>query len=311
MQTSSSDAIRSAVRDAYGAVASRTSTGCCGPAEATSQRLGYSEAELAAVPDGADLGLGCGNPQAIAALAPGERVLDLGSGAGFDAFLAARQVGPSGRVVGVDLTPEMVRRARANAARTGITNVEFLEGDIERLPLTDGSVDVIMSNCVINLAPDKAAVFREAFRVLAPGGRLAISDIVAIAAIPPSVAADPRAYTGCVGGAAPVAELEQILERAGFRNIQITVKGESRSFIADWSPGSGAEHIVASAYIEAGKPVGDAPHQAGGPGDACCDSVLLDSCCPPEEKTACCGQTRSAARCGCQEESSKSRTHAG
>lgn len=310
MQTSRSDSIRAAVREAYGAVATDRRSGCCGggscggAARRSSRRLGYSEAELAAAPEGADLGLGCGNPQAIAALAPGERVLDLGSGAGFDAFLAAKQVGPSGRVVGVDMTPEMVRRARANAGKVGITNVEFLEGDIERLPLGDGTVDVIMSNCVVNLAPDKAAVFREAFRVLVPGGRLAISDIVAIAAIPPAVAADPRAYTGCIAGAVPVAELEGMLAAAGFRNIRITVKGESRTFIAEWSPGSGAEHVIASAYIEAVRPgVHPRREAVDQPAEACCDSVLVDSCCPPEAKTDCCGQTRSAARCGCQHES--------
>jgi arsenite methyltransferase len=161
-----------------------------------------------------------------------------------------------------------------------------------------------MSNCVINLAPDKRAVFREAFRVLVPGGRLAISDIVATAAIPPSVASDPRAYTGCVAGAAPVAELEQALERAGFQSIRITVQRASRSVIADWSPGSGAEDIVASAYIQAVKPVSTAERADGanGPDAACCDTVLLDSCPPPAARTACCAQAPATARCGCQQE---------
>jgi ubiquinone/menaquinone biosynthesis C-methylase UbiE len=207
------------------------------------------------VPDGADLGLGCGNPQAIARLRPGERVLDLGSGGGFDAFLAARQVGPEGRVIGVDMTPEMIALARRNAAKAGLDDVDFRLGDIERLPVDDASVDVIMSNCVINLAPDKGAVFREAFRVLAPGGRLAISDIVAIGNLPSAIAEDPTAYTGCIAGAAPVAELERLLTAAGFAQITISVKAHSRDLVEEWSPGTGAANVVASAIIEATKPV--------------------------------------------------------
>jgi SAM-dependent methyltransferase len=216
--------------------------------------LGYTDADLSAVPDGADLGLGCGNPQAIAGLEPGERVLDLGSGGGFDAFLAARQVGPTGRVIGVDMTPEMVALARANAANVGLTHVDFRLGDIEQLPLEDASFDVIMSNCVINLAPDKPAVFREAFRVLAPGGRLAISDMVAIGDLPAAIAADPVAYTGCIAGAAPVAELERMIADAGFERIRVTVQAQSRELVDDGSPGAGAAQAVASALIEAVKP---------------------------------------------------------
>ena len=206
------------------------------------------------MPDGADLGLGCGNPQAIAALKPGERVLDLGSGAGFDAFLAARQVGPSGFVIGVDMTPEMVDRARVNAAKTGLAFVDFRLGEIERLPVDDASVDVIMSNCVINLAPDKRAVFREAFRVLVPGGRLAISDVVAIGDLPAAIANDPAAYTGCVAGAARVPELEEMIADAGFQDVCVAVRPESRALIEGWNPGSGAEGFVVSALIEALKP---------------------------------------------------------
>ena len=261
MQNSTSDQIRAAVRDAYGAVATQKAQGgccggtsCCGPGGSPSKALGYSDEELAVVPEGADLGLGCGNPQAIAALVPGERVLDLGSGAGFDAFLAARQVGPAGAVIGVDMTPEMIERARANAVKAGLTFVDFRLGDIEQLPVEDASVDVIMSNCVINLAPDKRAVFREAFRVLAPGGRLAISDVVAIGELPAGIADDPAAYTGCMAGAAPVAELERMIADAGFANVRVTVQPESRSLVESWSPGSGAERFVASALIEADKP---------------------------------------------------------
>ena len=261
MDTSTSDNIRAAVRQAYGAVATQEQTGgccggtaCCGPGESSSRRLGYTDEDLTSVPAGADLGLGCGNPQAIAALKRGERVLDLGSGAGFDAFLAARQVGPTGSVIGVDMTPEMVGRARANAAKTGLSHVEFRLGDIERLPVADASVDVIMSNCVINLAPDKATVFREAHRVLAPGGRLAISDVVATADLPAAIANDPSAYTGCVAGAVRVTNLEQLIAAAGFTDVRIHVREESRDFIEDWRPGTSAERFVASALIEAIEP---------------------------------------------------------
>jgi ubiquinone/menaquinone biosynthesis C-methylase UbiE len=181
--------------------------------------IGYSEAELAAVPEGANLGLGCGNPQAIAALKPGETVLDLGSGAGFDCFLAARQVGPAGHVIGVDMTPEMIRRARDNAAKAGLANVEFRLGEIEYLPVADASVDVVISNCVINLSPEKLQVFREAFRVLRPGGRLALSDIVATAELPAAVRDDLTLFTGCMAGAAHIDELEQMLSEVGFINM--------------------------------------------------------------------------------------------
>jgi SAM-dependent methyltransferase len=263
------ETIRQAVLENYTKVAQRggggcgpeasQGVGCCGGGTVSiSNQIGYSEDELSSVPQGADMGLGCGNPQAIAALRPGETVLDLGSGGGFDCFLAARQVGESGRVIGVDMTPEMIRKARANAqqfAQTGgYENVEFRLGEIEHLPVADRSVDAIISNCVINLSPDKAAVFRDAFRVLKPGGRLAIADIVATAPLPEDARKDLALVSGCVGGAAPIDEIETYLREAGFRNIRIQPKDSSREFIRDWAPGRRAEDYVVSATIEAVKP---------------------------------------------------------
>jgi arsenite methyltransferase len=257
------DEVRTAVREQYAKVARATGStccapGCCGPDADASAKLGYSADEIAAAPEGANMGLGCGNPQAIAALRPGETVLDLGAGGGFDCFLAAKQVGPAGRVIGVDMTPDMVSKARANAQRVDARNVEFRLGEIEHLPVGDGSIDVILSNCVINLSPDKAAVFREAFRVLRPGGRLAISDVVATAAIPDALAGEVAALTGCIAGAASVEAVRALLREAGFADVRIDVKEESRDFIAGWMPGAGAEAYVASASIEAVKPGGAA-----------------------------------------------------
>jgi SAM-dependent methyltransferase len=257
--TVESEKVKTAVRETYGRIATEQrssgccgTTGCCGSgAQPTSDALGYSDEERRSAPEGADLGLGCGNPQAIAELQPGERVLDLGSGAGFDAFLAARQVG-EGSVIGVDMTPEMITKARANIGKTDLRNVEFRLGEIEHLPVADASVDVIMSNCVINLSTDKAAVFREAFRVLAPGGRLAISDIVAIREIPQEVRNDLEAYAGCVSGAALVPEVEAMLAAAGFADVRVELKSNSASLVEGWSPG--AETLVASAFIRARKP---------------------------------------------------------
>lgn len=255
------DEIRSAVRDRYGRIAVGDAVlndagGCCPSADRVSLALGYSEEQLAAVPGGANLGLGCGNPQAIAAIQPGETVVDLGSGAGFDCFLAAAQTGTTGRVIGIDMTPDMVSKARANARQTHATNVEFRLGEIEHLPVADQSADVILSNCVINLSPDKESVFREAFRVLKPGGRLAISDVVAIADIPESLLRELTAITGCISGAARVDVIEGHLKSAGFQSIAVTVKKESRDLIRAWWPDSGIEDLVASATIEAVKPGG-------------------------------------------------------
>lgn len=263
MEATTAERIRETVREAYGAVATGRQNGCCGsggaisccgPTATSSTRLGYTDDDVASVPDGADLGLGCGNPQAIARLTPGERVLDLGSGGGFDAFLAARQVGPAGKVIGVDMTPEMIALARRNAAKIGLDHVEFRLGDIEHLPVADASIDVVISNCVINLAPDKPAVFREAFRVLAPGGRLAISDMVAIGDLPAAIAEDPAAYTGCIAGAAAVGDLKRMIADAGFTNVTVGIRTGSRELVEEWSPETGAASIVASALIEAVKP---------------------------------------------------------
>ncbi len=261
--------VRRAVRERYGKIGAsgRAARPCCSPdccpGEAGSapacpgqgsRDLGYSPAELSALPEGADLGLGCGNPQALAALRPGETVLDLGSGGGIDCFLAARQVGESGRVIGVDMTPEMIDRARESAANAGMRNVEFRLGEIEHLPVADGTVDVILSNCVVNLSPDKPAVFREAFRVLAPGGRLAVSDIVAAAPLPEEVRKNLDLHVGCVAGAATIDETESMLADAGFVDIRIEPNERSREIVRKFVPGSGLEDCVVSATIEARRP---------------------------------------------------------
>jgi len=260
--TASHDAVRRRVRKTYGRIASAggsccSSSACCSPGGAPaaggSERLGYSAREMKSVPTGADLGLGCGNPQAIAALKAGEVVLDLGSGAGFDCFLAAPRVGRRGRVIGVDMTPEMVAKARSNARKAGYRNVEFRLGEIENLPVADGSVDVIMSNCVINLSPDKQRVFNEAYRVLGRGGRLAISDVVALRPLPAAMRANPEAYCGCIGGAALVKDVKRMLARAGFVRVAVDVNEASRDVIRQWLPRSGAETYVCSAIITARK----------------------------------------------------------
>jgi len=266
MTEHTSDRIREKVRERYAGIAASSKGGCCcsassccsatvPSAEELSARLGYAKQELESVPDGSNLGLGCGNPQAIAKLKPGEVVLDLGAGGGFDCFLAARQVGPHGRVIGVDMTPEMVARARENAQKGGFENVEFRLGEIEHLPVADGSVDVILSNCVINLSPDKEQVYREAFRVLKPGGRLAISDVVAVKPIPAEMRNDFEQYSGCVAGALQVDELERILRTTGFHDGCVMVKEASAEYIKEWFPGSGIEQYVRSADVQGVKPI--------------------------------------------------------
>ena len=260
------DNIRQAVRDQYGKVAKLENTGCgCSTtssccdesgsdAKIASMELGYSIADVTHVPEGANMGLGCGNPRAIASLKPGETVLDLGSGGGFDCFLAINEVGRAGKVIGVDMTPEMISKARANAEKAGYENVDFRLGEIENLPVADGVVDVIISNCVINLSPEKLRVFQEAYRVLKPGGRLAISDVVATAELPEYVKHDMAAFTGCMSGASAISEIESMLTAAGFEAIEISPKLASKAFIRNWAPGSKIEDYVVSATIEAVKP---------------------------------------------------------
>ena len=250
--------IRNSVREMYGRVAESDgeqtccAPSCCGGTANPSLRVGYTAEQLASIPEKADLGLGCGNPTTIANLEPGQVVLDLGSGGGIDAFLAARAVGPRGHVIGVDMTPQMIDRARENASSAEVDNVEFRLGEIEHLPVADATVDVIISNCVVNLSADKPAVFGEAFRALKPGGRLAISDIVATDEVPPEIANDLEALAACVGGAEHVDRLRAMLADVGFVDVRVRVDRESAKIADEWVPG--AANYVASATIEATKP---------------------------------------------------------
>ena len=266
MEKKNPDEIRTAVSHKYAEVAKNDSTGCgcspspscCGDPTVSLSDLGtltgYSQGELTGVPQGSNMGLGCGNPQAIAALKPGETVLDLGSGGGFDCFLAAKQVGDTGRVIGVDMTPEMISKARENALKGDYSNVEFRLGEIEHIPAADGSIDVIISNCVINLSPKKLDVFKEVFRILKQGGRLAISDVVATAQLPPELKNDLDLLSACVSGAATLVEIKEMLQETGFQDIQIQTQDESRELISHWVPGKNVEDYIVSASIEAIKP---------------------------------------------------------
>ncbi|OGS35383.1 MAG: arsenite S-adenosylmethyltransferase [Elusimicrobia bacterium RIFOXYB2_FULL_49_7] len=218
------------VREGYARVAKESGSCCCGPsssccgggsAKDISKKIGYSDKDLSVVPEGANLGLGCGNPLALASLKAGETVLDLGSGAGLDCFLAADRVGNGGRVIGVDMTPEMIQKATENAKKSGYKNVELRLGDIEKLPVEDNSIDVIISNCVINLSPDKESVFKEAFRVLKPGGRVLLSDIVLLKELPQAVKQSPDAYVGCVSGAILKDEYLRLMKIAGFAEVKV------------------------------------------------------------------------------------------
>jgi arsenite methyltransferase len=262
-----SEDVRKMVRDRYAQAAlgkgycgPSIGSSCCGGDQASPEEMarimGYAEGELRGAMADANLGLGCGNPTALGKLNPGETVLDLGSGGGIDCFLAAKLVGDSGRVIGVDMTPEMLAKARSNTEKMNAENVSFRLGEIEHLPVADNSVDVILSNCVINLSPQKDQVFKEAFRVLKPGGRLAISDVVATAEMPENMRAQAALLTGCIAGAEHVDHLRTLMKSAGFEAIRIDVKAYSTQLVSQWFPGSGAENFVASADIEAFKPQG-------------------------------------------------------
>ncbi|MFC6989005.1 arsenite methyltransferase [Haloplanus sp. GCM10025708] len=260
---------RRVVRERYARIATETeaessrssSDECCtdgasateGTAE-TAAQLGYSTADVESVEGEANLGLGCGNPQALASISNGETVLDLGSGAGFDCFLAAQGVGEAGQVIGVDMTPEMVEKARANADENESENVEFRLGEIEHLPVGDDSTDVVISNCVVNLSPNKPQVFREAFRVLRSGGRLAISDLVMTADVPEGVRADPDSVVSCVAGAATIDRLREMLTDAGFEQVEISPKDDSDRFIREWDDEYDVSEFLVSASITGRKP---------------------------------------------------------
>ncbi len=257
------------VREAYGKIV-RTQNGCgcstCGPgADEFAKTIGYSEEELKVIPDEANLALSCGNPTALASLKEGEVVLDLGSGAGFDCFLAAAKVGRNGQVIGVDMTHEMIEKARENAEKYGVKNVEFRLGEIENLPVADNSVDVVISNCVINLSPDKKKVFQEIYRTLKPGGRAAISDVALNKELPEKVRESLDAYVGCVSGAVLVDEYKKIVESSGLKDVKITAKVTSscidpdtrdpvgRAVMDSLGDDESLEGIVVSVYVEGRK----------------------------------------------------------
>jgi arsenite methyltransferase len=260
--------VREKVREGYSAIAVKTSSGCCSgvsccgssPADSAklAEQIGYNAAELAAVPDGANMGLSCGNPAALASLQAGETVLDLGSGGGFDVFIAGSKVGPDGRVIGIDMTAEMIGKARRNAAaytaRTGLQNVEFRLGEIEHLPVADNSVDVVISNCVINLSPDKPQVWREIYRVLKPGGRIAVSDLALFKPLPEAVVGMVEALIGCVAGAALVSETERMVRAAGFASITLTPKSEYVDAMSGFNDPLYAEMLT---HLPAGSRPGD------------------------------------------------------
>jgi ubiquinone/menaquinone biosynthesis C-methylase UbiE len=273
------EAVRAAVRDGYGQIAQKdgsccSGVSCCGSNAEDSTKLaqyvGYSAEELAALPEGANMGLSCGNPTALASLKPGEVVLDLGSGGGFDVFIAARRVGAKGRAIGVDMTPEMLAKARKNISayheRSGLNNVEFRLGEIEHLPVADNSVDVVISNCVINLSPDKGQVWRDIARVLKPGGRVAVSDLALFKPLPQEVREMVEALVGCVAGAVLVSETERMVREAGLTDIRLNPKRDYVKAMTDWNDplykkivehlpaGSGPGDYITSLEVTAHKP---------------------------------------------------------
>lgn len=261
--TRNKEDIRGFIRKNYAQVAKTGNAGgCCSGGcscgdpidiNETSKKLGYTENELSNVPTEANMGLGCGNPIAISNLKEGEVVLDLGSGGGFDCFLARRKVGQSGQVIGVDMTPDMIRLARENAEKDGYTNVEFRLGEIEHLPVADSSVDVIISNCVINLSLDKEQVFKEAFRVLKPDGRLSISDVVATSELPQDIKEDLSLIASCISGAEYIEDIKEMLNKVGFKDIKLTPMDNSKDIVKGWAPNKNIEDFVASYIIEAVK----------------------------------------------------------
>ena len=262
-----SDELRTAVRLNYAKVATQNNdccttntVSCCNPEEnlqqspeELAQKMGYSIEELNQIPKEANMGLSCGNPHAIAQFKEGETVVDLGSGGGFDCFLAAKKVGETGHVIGVDMTHEMIAKARAQAQKTNLAHVEFRLGEIEHLPIANETADHIISNCVINLSPEKEQVFKEAYRVLKPGGYLAISDVILTAELPESYHEDLQLYSGCISGAISIETYEELLRNAGFKDIQIEPKDESKEFIRDWEPNYDLENYIVSALIQARK----------------------------------------------------------
>ena len=276
---SEAEAVRAAVRDGYGQIAQKdgsccSGVSCCGSNAKNSaklaQHVGYSAEELAALPEGANMGLSCGNPTALASLKPGEVVLDLGSGGGFDVFIAGRKVGAKGRAIGVDMTPEMLAKARKNIApyreRSGLDNVEFRLGEIEHLPLADNSVDVVISNCVINLSPDKGQVWREIARVLKPGGRVAVSDLALFKPLPRGIKEMVEALVGCVAGAVLVSDTDRMVKQAGLTDIRLNAKKDYLEAMTDWQDplyvkiiehlpaGTKASDYVTSLEVSARKP---------------------------------------------------------
>ena len=306
-----SEMIREKVREGYGKIAGSGGS-CCGPtstccgstpvaSEDLAKHIGYTAEELAALPDGANMGLSCGNPNALAALRPGEVVLDLGAGGGFDVFIAGRKVGSTGRAIGVDMTPEMLAKARKNIAtyreRTGLDNVEFRLGEIEHLPLADASVDAVISNCVINLSPDKPQVWREIARVLKPGGRVAVSDLALLKPLPPAILDSVEALVGCIAGAVLASETERTAKEAGLADLELKAKSAYIDGMVDWQDplyreivahlpaGAKPSDYVTSLEITARKPSEAATQVLGG--RSASRGSTGGSCCPPG--SGCCG----------------------